>query len=153
MSTAFTSPRALEPFPLFIDSAPPNSANYFSSPIAMAAVQLVAAASSSTSASSTTSVASLLPSSLKRPTLVIHRRLSNYVRLRYYQYEVTFGVYMMTPREKWIFNAVILSIAAMILYAATWGMRAFLVGWLCRLIWYLVGDGAGNSVLEVCAKG
>ncbi|KEF53045.1 uncharacterized protein A1O9_10953 [Exophiala aquamarina CBS 119918] len=132
---------SLEPFPLFIDSAPPNSANYFSSPIAMAAVQLVAAASTSSSSS-------LSYTDILKPRIVIPARLFNYVRLRYYQYEVTFGVYMMTPTEKVVFNSVILFILMALLYAISWGLRAFLINSLCRLIYYLVGSH--SNVPQLC---
>lgn len=145
---------SLEPFPLFIDSAPPNSANYFSSPIAMAAVQLVAAASATTT-SSPFSSSSSTANILQKPHLVIPRRLSNYVRLRYYQYEVTFGLYMLTSREKLIFNTMILSVFAALLYAMSWGCRAFLVNGFCRLLWHLTGEVDGKDVsvgmAELCA--
>lgn len=140
MSSDF--PHSLEPFPLFIDSAPPNSANYFSSPIAMAAVQLVAAAS-------TTSSSDLTYANILKPRIVIPTKLSNYVRLRYYQYEVTFGLYMMTTREKMVFNTIILSIFAAVLYAMSWGLQTFLINSLCRLIWHLMGSV--SSAPELCA--
>ncbi|KAL4793437.1 hypothetical protein BDV19DRAFT_216422 [Aspergillus venezuelensis] len=40
-----------------------------------------------------------------------------WVRLKIYQYEVTFAVYMLTPTEKFIFNSIILTLLSMILTA------------------------------------
>ncbi|KAI1624553.1 hypothetical protein EDD37DRAFT_650424 [Exophiala viscosa] len=116
---------SLEPFPLFIDSAPPNSENYFSSPIAMAAIQLLA--SSSTPPKS-------------KPRSLTAAKVSNYLRLRYHQYEVTFGVYMMTPAEKCVFNLVVLGAFTAILYAVFFGTEAFVVNAVCRLIYYITGS-------------
>ena len=115
----------LEPFPLFIDSAPPNSANYFSSPMAMAAIQLLASSSSS---------------HIRKPRVSMPTKVSNYLRLRHYQYEVTFGLYIMTPGEKLIFNAIILATLATLLYALFWGFQPFIVNALCRIIYYITGS-------------
>lgn len=99
----------------------------------MAAVQLVAAAS-------TSSNSDLTYTSILKPRVVIPTKLSKYFRLRYYQYEVTFGVYMMTLREKMVFNTIMLSIFAAVLYAMSWGLQAFFINNLCRLIWHLTGS-------------
>jgi len=125
----------LEPFPLFIDSAPPNSANYFSSPIAMAAVQLLAASSSS---------------HIRKPRMSMPAKVSNYLRLRYYQYEVTFGVYMMTPTEKLVFNTLILAIFAALAFALFWGFRPFIVNAVCRILYYITGSLL--TAPELCAR-
>ena len=125
--------QALEPFPLFIDSAPPNSANYFSSPMAMAAIQLLASSSSS---------------HLHKPRVSMPAKVSNYLRLRYYQYEVTFGLYMMTPGEKLVFNTIILSALAALLYALSWGLRPFIINSLCRIIYYITGSF--STAPELC---
>ncbi|BCS02303.1 serine palmitoyltransferase small subunit family protein [Aspergillus luchuensis] len=37
-----------------------------------------------------------------------------WVRLKIYQYEVTFAVYMLTPTEKFIFNSLLLTLLSMI---------------------------------------
>ncbi|RVX66867.1 hypothetical protein B0A52_09597 [Exophiala mesophila] len=136
MATNFY-PSSVEPFPLFIDSAPPNSANYFSSPIAMAAIQLLAAKSPH-------------PPNRSRLSISIPPRITNYVRLRYYQYEVTFGLYMLTPREKLIFNTMLLSILTAILYTLCWGLQDFLVSCLCKLIYYVYGSL--SNAPEICSQ-
>ncbi|KIW34008.1 uncharacterized protein PV07_00810 [Cladophialophora immunda] len=129
---------SLEPFPLFIDSAPPNSANYFSSPMAMAAIQLLATTSSSSS-----------HDSLRKPLVSMPVKLSNYIRLRYYQYEVTFGLYVMTPAEKLVFNSAILVAFVALLYALFWGFQPFIVNTLCRLIYYITGSF--SSAPQLCS--
>ncbi|KAJ5166406.1 uncharacterized protein N7482_005187 [Penicillium canariense] len=40
--------------------------------------------------------------------------LVRWVRLKIYQYEVTFAIYMLTPTEKFIFNSLILTLLTMI---------------------------------------
>ncbi|KAJ5887646.1 hypothetical protein N7495_007687 [Penicillium taxi] len=37
-----------------------------------------------------------------------------WLRLKIYQYEVTFAIYMLTPTEKFIFNSIILALLTMI---------------------------------------
>ncbi|CAI7622020.1 unnamed protein product [Penicillium manginii] len=37
-----------------------------------------------------------------------------WIRLKIYQYEVTFAIYMLTPTEKFIFNSLLLTLIAMI---------------------------------------
>jgi len=125
---------SLEPFPLFIDSAPPNSANYFSSPMAMAAIQILSTSSSSYS---------------RKPRISMPSKLSSYLRLRYYQYEVTFGLYMLTPTEKLVFNAVVLGVFAAFSYALFWGFEPFIVNLLCRFIYYLTGSF--STAPELCS--
>lgn len=116
---------SLEPFPLFIDAAAPNAANYFSSPMAMAAIQLMA---------------SPISNPLRKPRVSMSAKVSNYLRLRYYQYQVTFGLYMMTRTEKLIFNTVILAVLAAFVYALFWGFEPFLVSSLCRSTYYVTGS-------------
>jgi len=120
----------LEPFPLFVDSAGPSQPNYFSSKISK--LNLLSPASSSTS--------------------TLRRRLStsnvsNYVRLRYYQYEVTFGLYMLTSGEKAVLNTIVLGILAALSYGIFFGLQPFLVGLICRIVWYMTGtyEGLGES--------
>lgn len=75
-------------------------------------------------------------------------KLSNYVRLRYYQYEITFGLYMMEPIERVVLNLILLGIVSAILFAMYWGLEPFVVRSVCRLVWYVTG--LGGRVEEVC---
>jgi hypothetical protein len=129
---------ALEPFPLFIDSAPPNSANYFSSPMAMAAIQLLA-----------TSTSSSRDTAPRKPRVSMPVKVSNYLRLRYYQYEVTFGIYMLKPLEKTIFNLIILGFACALLYALYLGFLPFIVHGVCRLLFYI--SGSVETAPQLCS--
>ncbi|KAJ5600404.1 hypothetical protein N7450_001471 [Penicillium hetheringtonii] len=40
--------------------------------------------------------------------------LIRWIRLKIYQYEVTFAIYMLTPTEKFIFNSLLLTLVTMI---------------------------------------
>jgi hypothetical protein len=130
----------LEPFPLFVDLAPPNSANYFSSPMAMAAIQLLATATGTSYKSQST-----LPNG--RPRVSVSAKVSNYLRLRYYQYEVTFGLYMLTAKEKWLFNTILAIILGAVTCAMVWGLQGFVVNLVCRLVYYLTGFVAAEGRL------
>lgn len=77
-------------------------------------------------------------------------KLSNYLRLRYYQYEVTFGLYVMTPGEKAVLNSIILGIMAALLYALFWGFEPFVVRTVCRMVYYITGSL--TSVGELCTR-
>jgi hypothetical protein len=130
---------SLEPFPLFIDSAPPNSANYFSSPMAMAAIQLLASSSDPYSHDPC----------LRKSRVSVPAKVSNYFRLRYYQYEVTFGLYVMTPAEKLVFNSIILFALCALLYALFYGLEPFVVNSVCRLLYYVTGST--SSAAQLCS--
>ncbi|KAA8643280.1 serine palmitoyltransferase small subunit family protein [Aspergillus tanneri] len=51
------------------------------------------------------------------PLLSIASSFVRWIRLKIYQYEVTFAVYMLTPTEKFIFNSILLTLISMILTA------------------------------------
>ena len=51
--------------------------------------------------------------------------LSNHLYLRYYQYEVTFGLYMLTTREKIVLNAILVAILSALLYTIYWALEPF----------------------------
>ena len=134
-ATATATTSALEPFPLFIDSAPHDAANYFSNISSkMSSLQMLS--------SSPTPPAS-------RRRVSVTAKLSNLLRLRYYQYEVTFGLYMLTPGEKMLLNTIILSIFAALLYAFSWGVQPFLVNTICKILYYVLGSAARAG--ELCA--
>jgi Small subunit of serine palmitoyltransferase-like len=125
--TVFSMAASLEPFPLFIDSAPPEAANYFSSTMT-SSLHLLASSSP-------------LPSSrTRKPRVSVPAKLSNYVRLRYYQYEVTFGLYMMTPGERVLLNCVFLTVLSGILCALYFALGPLLTRTACRLVYYITGS-------------
>lgn len=120
----------LEPFPLFVDSIDSSSPYYFSSNMS-----LISLLNSS-------------PTSNFRRRILVPAKVTSYLRLRYYQYEVTFGLYLMTPTEKFVVNTIVLSILTALLYGVYSGLQPFLVRMICRLAWYLTGSHEG--VEELC---
>jgi hypothetical protein len=110
----------LEPFPLFIDSSPLPSPKIL---LNMNGFQLYAP-----------------PAQSRRPRISIPAKLSNYLQVRYYQYEVTFGLYMMTPPEKVILNTILFTILAGILYGLYIGLEPFVVDTVCKMIYYITGS-------------
>lgn len=134
-ATATMTATALEPFPLFIDSAPADAANYFSN---------------IGSKMSSLHILSSSPSPrIARPRLSMPEKWSNQLRLHYYQYEVTFGLYMLTPREKVILNSIVLALFGAMIYAFCWGIQPYLINTICRMVYYITGSFA--SAGDLCA--
>jgi hypothetical protein len=73
------------------------------------------------------------------PMLSPSAKLTNALRLRYYRYEVTFGVYVMTSGEKLVLNSIVMSIIGAMMYGLYAGLRPFLTRVLCRLVYYATG--------------
>ncbi|KAL1973213.1 hypothetical protein VTN31DRAFT_6755 [Thermomyces dupontii] len=86
--------------------------------------------------SSGTGVSSM-PTSSPRRGLV--RRIIDRVRLEYYRYEVTFGVYVMTPGEKFVANTFVVLFLSLLLWASFLYFPQLLIQKLGRLIWILTG--------------
>ncbi|OJJ52677.1 hypothetical protein ASPSYDRAFT_164288 [Aspergillus sydowii CBS 593.65] len=63
-----------------------------------------------------------------------------WIRLKIYQYEVTFAVYMLTPTEKFIFNSIILTLLSMILTAIYVYLPDHLRTIYGHLYYYWVGE-------------
>ncbi|KAL1959544.1 hypothetical protein VTO42DRAFT_1989 [Malbranchea cinnamomea] len=69
-----------------------------------------------------------------------------WLRLKNYQYEVTFALYMLTPTEKFIFNSLVLTLISMFFVAAYVYLPSHVVA-VCGHVWYyLVGDSMSDSV-------
>lgn len=120
----------VEPFPLFIESSPPEFANYFS--------QID---------SSMQTLSRLSDPRRRIPRVSVSTKLSNYVRLRYYQYEVTFGLYMLNATEKLALNTVILVIALAGLYGLYWGLESFVIRTVCSIVYHITGSFETSSKL------
>lgn len=57
----------------------------------------------------------------------------------HYQYEVTFGLYVLTPTEKLVLNTIVLSLLSLLLLAA-WSYLPALAGRvLARFVWLYTG--------------
>ncbi|KAI9367587.1 hypothetical protein BJX61DRAFT_292916 [Aspergillus egyptiacus] len=84
--------------------------------------------------------------------LWIASALIRWVRLKIYQYEVTFAVYMLTPTEKFIFNSLLLTLVSMILTGIYVYLPDHLRSIYSHLYYYCVGErpfvSAGMQVVN-----
>ncbi|RPA75195.1 hypothetical protein BJ508DRAFT_23417 [Ascobolus immersus RN42] len=89
-------------------------------------------------------------------------RLTNWVKLKRYQYDVTFSLYIMTPAEYAIANLIIFSIVATILYGLyfysirmiTWAGTLFLEMGICRICRAAVAaEGSSTGVVGTAKVG
>lgn len=75
-----------------------------------------------------------------RPPLL--KRISERLRLAYYRYEVTYGLYVMSPGEKLVANTFVLVCLSLLVWALFWYFPALLYAKMGRLGWILTGrDG------------
>lgn len=123
----------LEPFPLFVDSKGPSNPYYFSSD--MTIFHMLNAKSPSPSSS----LSIRLPSSV-----------TNYLRLKYYQYEVTYGLYVMTFEEKVIINTIVVCVLSALMYGLFFGLQPFILRSLCQIVWYT--NGSLDGVEDICTR-
>ncbi|KAL2864516.1 serine palmitoyltransferase small subunit family protein [Aspergillus lucknowensis] len=105
--------------------------------------------------SSTMSTAPFPPDnhSLNKTRRNIFQRATDRVRLEYYRYEVTFGLYVMTPGEKLVANTFVVVVLALLFWALLVYFPALLYQKLSRLVWLLTGHsseemGAALGILE-----
>ncbi|KAL4797906.1 hypothetical protein BDV19DRAFT_39284 [Aspergillus venezuelensis] len=83
----------------------------------------------------------------------VFQRATDRVRLEYYRYEVTFGLYVMTPGEKLVANTFVLVVLSLLLWALLVYFPALLYQKLSRLVWLLTGQsgeemGAALGILD-----
>ncbi|KAI9365558.1 hypothetical protein DFJ73DRAFT_792424 [Zopfochytrium polystomum] len=71
-----------------------------------------------TPAPSAPSTATKQPSAAIAPPPSLLRRTASQIAKRVYQFELTFGLYMLNPVEKYIFHALIATFALLMVYAA-----------------------------------
>lgn len=122
-----------EPFPLFVDSKGPSSSTYYYS----SRMSLISLFNSDSSASRI------------RSRITVPEKVTNYFRLKHYQYEVTFGLYVMDPMEKLVVNTIVLTIFSLLLYGLLFGLKPLLIRTLCRMIWCMSGSYEG--VEDICS--
>ena len=67
------------------------------------------------------------------------QRFFHRVRLEYYRYEVTFGLYVMTPGEKLVANTFVFVVLSLLLWALLLYFPTLLYQKLSRLVWLLTG--------------
>ncbi|CZT09120.1 uncharacterized protein RAG0_13976 [Rhynchosporium agropyri] len=95
-----------------------------------------------------TASAECAPLSSKSSTDVVLKKL----QLWYYQYEVTFGLYMLEPIEKALLNTLVLSSLALLSYIVLSLTPTFIIEFLSRavssLFWVHVNDTGNHFVLQ-----
>ncbi|OOF91709.1 hypothetical protein ASPCADRAFT_177097 [Aspergillus carbonarius ITEM 5010] len=107
---------------------------------APAAVDELISKYSSTMATSTSPGASQLP--MKKPRRNILQRFADRILLEYYRYEVTFGLYVMTPGEKLVANTFVIVVLSLLCWALLVYFPALLYHKLSRLVWLLTGHSS-----------
>lgn len=73
------------------------------------------------------------------------QRFVDRVRLEYYRYEVTFGLYVMTPSEKLVANTFVIVVLSLLFWALLLYFPQLLYQKLTRLVWLLTGH-SGEEV-------
>lgn len=66
-------------------------------------------------------------------------RVVDRLRLGYYRYEVTFGLYVMTPSEKCVANSFVVVVLSLLLWALLLYFPSLLFNKLIRVEWLLTG--------------
>lgn len=66
------------------------------------------------------------------------------VRLEYYRYEVTFGLYVMTPSEKCVANTFVFTVLALLLWALLLYFPSLLYNKAGSFVWLLTGQSGGE---------
>lgn len=81
-----------------------------------------------------------------KPRPSIARRIIDRVCLEYYRYEVTFGVYVMSPGEKWVANTFVVVFLSLLIWALFFYFPPLLYHKLSRLIWLLTGHSSHTTL-------
>lgn len=66
-------------------------------------------------------------------------RFVDWVCLEYYRYEVTFGIYVMSPGEKFVANTFVFVFLSLLLWATLLYLPPLLFSKIGRLVWILTG--------------
>ena len=81
---------------------------------------------------------------------IVHRPIDR-VRLEYYRYEVTYGVYTLTPWEKAVANAFVAVVLSLLIWTTLFYFPPLLYRKLSRLIWLLTGHSGEEMVWNMDA--
>ncbi|KAJ5948659.1 hypothetical protein N7454_001966 [Penicillium verhagenii] len=65
--------------------------------------------------------------------------LIDLLQLEYYRYEVTYGLYVLTPGEKWVANIIVIIFLALLIWALAFYFPPILYHKLGRLVWLFTG--------------
>lgn len=78
------------------------------------------------------------------------QRCTDHVRLQYYRYEVTFGIYVMTPGEKFVANTFVFVFLSLLIWASLLYFPQLLFRTIGRMVWLLTGHNEdGAAVLGI----
>ncbi|KLJ11860.1 hypothetical protein EMPG_13007 [Blastomyces silverae] len=80
------------------------------------------------------------------------KRLTSRLQLAYYRYEVTYGIYVMTPGEKFVANTFLLVFISLLVYGLFLYFPPLLYQKLSRLAWILTGAGMDGVKERVSAE-
>jgi hypothetical protein len=127
----------------------PSTSTHISSHAPAAVDELINKYSSTMSTTTNTS-------STSQPRRGVLGRAIDRVHLEYYRYEVTFGIYVLTPGEKLAANTFVMVFMTLLLWALLLYFPALLYNKLSRLVWLLTGHsgeemGAVLGILETRA--
>lgn len=93
----------------------------------------------------TTSATASSSFSSKSTSPNVLRRFSDRVWMEYYRYQVTFGLYVMTPSEKLAANTFVMVVLSLLFWALLLYFPSLLYNKLSRLVWLLTGH-SGEEV-------
>lgn len=124
----------------------PSTSSHISSHAPAAVDELINKYSSTMSTSNS-------PGAMKKPRRNILQRAVDRVNLEYYRYQVTFGLYVMTPAEKLVANSFVIVVLSLLFWALLLYFPSLLYQKLTRLVWLLTGHsstemGAALGILE-----
>ncbi|KAF8471909.1 hypothetical protein BDZ91DRAFT_716808 [Kalaharituber pfeilii] len=71
-----------------------------------------------------------------------------FLQRKRYQYEVTLPLYMLTPTEKFAFNAFMFGFLSMLVFAASLYLPQHIATITSRAWFYLVGDGEQDYLVS-----
>ncbi|OAX84114.1 hypothetical protein ACJ72_01526 [Emergomyces africanus] len=92
------------------------------------------------------------PAPLHRSRPNVLKRLRNRLQLAYYRYEVTYGIYVMTPEEKFVANTFLLVFISLLVWGLFLYFPPLLFQKLGRLAWILTGAGMDSVKERVSAE-
>lgn len=128
----------------------PSTSSHISSHAPAAVDELISKYSSMSNAANA--------SSATHPRQGFLHRTADRIWLEYYRYEVTFGLYVMTPAEKLAANTFVMVVMSMLMWALLLYFPSLLYQKASRLVWLLTGHsgeemGAVLGILDTHANG
>lgn len=120
----------------------PSTSSHISSHAPAAMDELISKYSSMSNSTSTTTPST---TTNKAKSQGWFRRMGDRVWMEYYRYQVTFGLYVMTPSEKFAANTFVMVVLSLLFWALLLYFPSLLYSKLSRLVWLLTGH-SGEEV-------